>query len=333
MVILTLERMIEMKYIILSLVISLGVVLSGCANNIEPNTKDFDESITDSSTISENKENKNDDYSQNNTATNNTTTQTPSVSSAKSSSASAEPLMAGKSADLSTLDNTLIGYGQGVIVDSKNRPQGAIDFNEKYSKYNAIAMAKTDNSKKSKEKTIYLTFDQGYENGYTEKILDTLKKKKVKATFFILKDYAERNPELVKRMIKEGHTVGNHSVSHLSMPNISIDEAKQEIMGLHYYVKEKFGYEMTEFRPPKGEFSERVLQLVNECGYKTVMWSFAYEDWDVDNQPDEAEALKKVTGAKHNGAIYLLHSVSKTNAKILGDVIDNLKKDGYTFKS
>ena len=163
MVILTLERMIEMKYIILSLVISLGVVLSGCANNIEPNTKDFDESITDSSTTSENKENKSDDYSQNNTATNNTTTQTPSVSSAKSSSASAEPLMAGKSVDLSTLDNTLIGYGQGVIVDSKNRPQGAIDFNEKYSKYNAIAMAKTDNSKKSKEKTIYLTFDQGYE--------------------------------------------------------------------------------------------------------------------------------------------------------------------------
>lgn len=313
-----------MKYI-LGLVISLGLLLSGCANNIEPNTKDFDESIKDSS-MNTDRETKTDSEAK-------TVTQEPSSSSAKSSSASAEPLMAGKSVDLSTLDNTLIGYGQGLIVDSENKPQGAIDFNEKYSKYNAIAMAKKTDNKKSKKKTIYLTFDQGYENGYTEKILDILKKKKVKATFFILQDYAERNPELVKRMIDEGHTVGNHSVSHPSLPKISIDEAKQEIMGLHNYVKEKFGYEMTEFRPPRGEFSERILQLVNECGYKTVMWSFAYEDWNVDNQPDEKEALKKVTDAKHDGAIYLLHSVSKTNTNILGDFIDCMKKDGYSFKS
>lgn len=314
-----------MKYI-LSLVVSLGFMLSGCANNIEPNTKDFDESIADTSTAT-----KRETQTYSNTQV---MTEAPSASSAKSSSANAEPLMAGTSVDLSTLDNTLIGYGQGVIVDSENKPQGAIDFNEKYSKYNAIAMAKTDeNKKKNDKKTIYLTFDQGYENGYTEKILDILKKKKVKATFFILQDYAERNPELVKRMIDEGHTVGNHSVSHPSLPEISIEEAKQEIMGLHNYVKEKFGYEMTEFRPPRGEFSERILQLVNECGYKTVMWSFAYEDWDVDNQPNEAEALKKVTDAKHDGAIYLLHSVSSTNTNILGDVIDNLKKDGYSFKS
>lgn len=313
-----------MKYI-LCLVLSLGFILSGCANNIQPNTKDFDKSITDSSQVSES-------VTENRTETN-MTTEVPTSGSARSSSASAEPLMAENTLDLSSLDNTLIGYGQGVIVDSENRPQGAVDFNEKYSKYNAIAMAKSDNSKKKNKKTIYLTFDQGYENGYTSKILDILKKKKVKATFFILQDYAERNPELVKRMIDEGHTVGNHSVSHPSLPKISIEEAKQEIMGLHNYVKEKFGYEMTEFRPPRGEFSERVLQLVNECGYKTVMWSFAYEDWDVDNQPNEFKALEKVTNAKHNGAIYLLHSVSETNTKILGSVIDNLKKDGYSFKS
>ncbi len=313
-----------MKYI-LCLVLSLGFILSGCANNIQPNTKDFDKSITDSSQVSES-------VTENRTETN-MTTEVPTSGSARSSSASAEPLMAENTLDLSSLDNTLIGYGQGVIVDSENRPQGAVDFNEKYSKYNAIAMAKSDKSKKKNKKTIYLTFDQGYENGYTSKILDILKKKKVKATFFILQDYAERNPELVKRMIDEGHTVGNHSVSHPSLPKISIEEAKQEIMGLHNYVKEKFGYEMTEFRPPRGEFSERVLQLVNECGYKTVMWSFAYEDWDVDNQPNESKALEKVTNAKHNGAIYLLHSVSETNTKILGSVIDNLKKDGYSFKS
>lgn len=312
-----------MKYI-LSLVLSMAFILSGCANNIQPNTKDFDESTTDSSFE---RERKTETSSQTET-----TTEPPLSSSARSSSASAEPLMAGKSVDLSTLDNTLIGYGQGVNLDNENRPQGAVDFNEKYSKYNAIAMAKTDDKKKDK-KTIYLTFDQGYENGYTAKILDTLKEKKVKATFFILQDYAERNPELVKRMIDEGHTVGNHSVSHPSMPGISIKEARQEIMGLHNYMKEKFGYEMTEFRPPKGEFSERTLQLANECGYKTVMWSFAYEDWDVDNQPDKAKSLEKVTNAKHDGAIYLLHSVSKTNTEILGDVVDNLKKDGYTFKS
>ncbi len=312
-----------MKYII-SLVLSLGFILTGCSNDIEPNTKDFDESMMNSSVTNESR-------TENSTQTNITTE--PSTSgSAKSSSASAEPLAANTTVDLSTLDNTLIGYGQGVIVDSENRPQGAVDFNERYSKFNAVAMAKTEKVKNNK-KTIYLTFDQGYENGYTSKILDILKKKNVKATFFILQDYAERNPELVKRMIKEGHTVGNHSVSHPSMPKISIEEAKQEIMGLHNYVKEKFGYEMNEFRPPRGEFSERILQLVNDCGYKTVMWSFAYEDWDIDNQPDETKALEKVTNAKHNGAIYLLHSVSKTNTKILGRVIDNLKKDGYSFKA
>ncbi len=317
-----------MKYII-SLVLSLGFILTGCSDDIEPNTKNFDESIMDSSVTAESQTTES--GTENRTETNITTE--PSTSgSARSSSASAEPLAASNSVDLSTLDNTLIGYGQGVIVDKENIPQGAVDFNERYSKYNAIAMAKTDTDKKNK-KAIYLTFDQGYENGYTSKILDILKKKKVKATFFILQDYAERNPELVKRMIKEGHTVGNHSVSHPSMPKISIEEAKQEIMGLHNYIKEKFGYEMKEFRPPRGEFSERILQLINECGYKTVMWSFAYEDWDVDNQPDETKALEKVTNAKHNGAIYLLHSVSETNTKILGRVIDNLKKDGYSFKA
>lgn len=312
-----------MKYI-LSLVISLAFVLCGCANDIEPNTKDYEESSSDSAAVS----------NETSSVSSDTMTDVPSESSTKkSSSASAEPLRAGKSVDLSKLDNTLIGYGQGVIVDSENRPQGAIDFNEKYSKYNAIAMAKVDSKKKESKKTVYLTFDQGYENGFTSKILDTLKEKKVKATFFVLQDYAEKNPDLIRRMIDEGHTVGNHSVSHPSMPSISIDEAKEEIMGLHNYIKEKFNYEMTEFRPPKGEFSERILQLANECGYKTVMWSFAYADWDVNNQPNEAEALNKVTGAKHDGAIYLLHSVSETNANILGDVIENLKNDGYDFKS
>ncbi len=217
------------------------------------------------------------------------------------------------------------GYGQGVIVDGENRPVGATDFNAVYSQYGAYALKETD------EKVIYLTFDQGYENGYTAAILDTLKEKGVKATFFVVGDYAKRNEELVKRMIDEGHTVGNHSMSHYSMPDLSQAECFDEINSLHEYVKEHYGYEMKLFRPPMGEFSEASLEYTKECGYETVLWSFAYADWDVNKQPDLAQAMEKIVSAAHGGAVYLLHSVSQTNAEILGDVIDRLTEQGYTF--
>ncbi|MBR1392347.1 MAG: polysaccharide deacetylase family protein [Ruminococcus sp.] len=227
--------------------------------------------------------------------------------------------------DYSQLSTEKHGYGQGVQLDNENRPAGAIDFNNVYSKYNATAIGSAD------KKEIRLTFDQGYENGFTAGILDTLKEKCVKATFFVLDDYARRNPELVRRMIDEGHTVGNHSVSHYSMPTLTPSECVEEIMGLHKYIKDEFGYEMTEFRPPMGEFSEQSLAVTNDCGYRTVLWSYAYADWDVNAQPEPASALKKLTGALHSGAIYLLHSVSETNAKILGDFIDEALAQGYTF--
>lgn len=217
------------------------------------------------------------------------------------------------------------GYGQGVIVDGENRPVGATDFNAVYSQYGAYALKETD------EKVIYLTFDQGYENGYTAAILDTLKEKGVKATFFVVGDYAKRNEELVKRMIDEGHTVGNHTMSHYSMPDLSQSECAEEINSLHEYVKEHYGYEMALLRPPMGEFSEASLAYTQECGYETVLWSFAYADWDVNAQPDPAQAMEKIISAAHNGAIYLLHSVSQTNAEILGEVIDRLREQGYTF--
>ena len=229
------------------------------------------------------------------------------------------------SADYSSLSREKRGYGQGVQLDRFNRPAGALEFNDAYGKYNAKAIDGTS------DKTLTLTFDQGYENGYTAKILDTLRSRNVKATFFVLKDYAERNPELVRRMIEEGHRIGNHSVSHKSMPTLSALECREEIMGLHKYMKDTFGYEMTEFRPPMGEYSELSLAVTRDCGYKTILWSYAYADWDVNAQPEPQAALKKLTGALHSGAIYLLHSVSSTNAEILGDLIDSAKEQGYTF--
>ena len=229
-------------------------------------------------------------------------------------------------ADIYSLDNTKHGYGQGKRLDENNRPFGALEFNAEYEKYSAKAIDDTD------EKVIYLTFDQGYENGYTAKILDVLKEKGVKATFFVLQDYAQRNPELVRRMIDEGHIVGNHSVTHRSQPTLSVEECKSDIMELHEYMLKNFGYTMTRFRPPCGEFSERSLAVAQECGYETWFWSFAYADWDPEKQPDPAEAVEMLTNAAHCGEILLLHSVSKTNAEILSGVIDNLLAQGYTFK-
>ncbi len=227
------------------------------------------------------------------------------------------------SLDLSTLDNTCVGWGPGVVKEHQ-RPSSAVSYNQKYRDYNAVFVG--DDLKK-----VYLTFDEGYENGYTAPILDTLKEKQVKAVFFVTYDYVKRNPQLVRRMIDEGHIVGNHSWSHPSMPSCSDEQARDEIMELHDLVKKEFDYEMQLFRFPMGEFSPRMLAIVKQCGYQSVFWSFAYVDWNVDNQPDETRSLEKVTNGAHNGAIYLLHAVSKTNSNILGDVIENVRKQGYTW--
>ena len=159
--------------------------------------------------------------------------------------------------------------------------------------------------------------DEGYENGYTPQILDTLKEKQVKAIFFVTYDFASQNPELINRMIKEGHVVGNHTYRHYSMDEVSDDVARQEVTFLHNYIKEKHNYTMSYFRFPKGEFSERSAQIVKDLGYTSVFWSFAYADWEVDNPPDEEEAYNKIVSSTHNGEIMLLHAVSKTNANIL----------------
>ena len=132
-------------------------------------------------------------------------------------------------------------------------------------------------------------------------------------------------------MISEGHIIGNHGMAHASLPKLSDEGIKEEIMSLHEYVKQEYGYEMKYFRPPCGEYSEKALAAVQGCGYTTLVWSFAYCDWNVDDQPPENEALDRVSSAAHNGAIYLLHSVSETNCNILPRAIDNIRAAGFEF--
>lgn len=228
--------------------------------------------------------------------------------------------------DIAKLDSKKNGWGQGTQVDDRNRPIACTTYQEKYGKYGAVFI-KEDN------RNFYLTFDEGYENGYTAKILDVLKEKSVPAVFFVTQDYVKRNPDLVRRMIDEGHVVGNHSWTHPSMPTLTPEKAAQEITKLHDYIKEQFGYEMTLFRPPMGEYSEQTLALTQQLGYQSVFWSYAYKDWDPKNQPELSASLEKTLKYAHPGAVYLLHAVSETNTNMLGDFIDGIREKGYTFQA
>lgn len=240
------------------------------------------------------------------------------------SASAANRLTAQDISELSGLSAESHGYGQGVECDENNCPTGAKMFNDEFEAYNSYALF-------NGAKGICLTFDQGYENGYTEIILDTLKEKNVKAVFFLTGDYAKRNKELVKRMISEGHIIGNHGMKHESLPTLSPERAEEEIMSLHDFVKKEYGVDMMYFRPPCGEYSEQALAVCSKLGYKTLLWSFAYCDWDVNNQPDCGSSLEKATNAAHDGAIYLLHSVSSTNAEILPQLIDDVRANGFDF--
>ena len=232
-------------------------------------------------------------------------------------------------AEIRAMSSESGGWGQGTQTDANNRPEGCLQYEEKYGSH-AVRFIKDDGD----EKNIYLTFDEGYENGYTPAILDTLKEKNVKAVFFITMDYARKEPELVQRMIDEGHVVGNHSVTHPSagLPSQTLEVQENEVMELHNYVKDNFGYEMYLFRFPAGIFSEQSLGILDKCGYTGVFWSFAYHDWDPDNQMANSQALNKTLECLHPGAVYLLHAVSSTNSAILGDFIDATRAEGYTFK-
>ena len=184
-------------------------------------------------------------------------------------------------------------------------------------------------------KVLYLTFDAGYENGYTADILDTLKKHRVPAAFFLVADYLEREPDLVRRMTDEGHLVGNHTWSHPDMSKIT-DPAvfEQELRQVEDLYREITGQEPAKYyRPPQGNYSEENLKLARDLGYKTVFWSLAYVDWNNDDQPTAEEAFSKLIPRTHNGAVVLLHSTSKTNAAILDELLTRWEDAGYRFET
>ena len=185
------------------------------------------------------------------------------------------------------------------------------------------------------KKVLYLTFDAGYENGCTEKILDTLKKHEIKAAFFLVGNYIEKNADLVRRMAEEGHTVGNHTMHHYDMSKIADKSAfSKELQDLEVLYKEVTGQEMPKYyRPPQGTYSEENLKMAQELGYKTVFWSLAYVDWNNDSQPTKEQAFSKLLPRTHDGAVVLLHSTSRTNAEILDELLTKWKETGYSFGS
>lgn len=230
------------------------------------------------------------------------------------------------SESISSLSNKKIEWG---IKRNDNHMQPDLGSTNKkiLDEYKGIAMGNSESKK------VYLTFDEGYEAGYTEKILETLKQNEVKATFFITAHYVNSQPDLVEKMIEEGHIIGNHTVNHKSMPSLNLEEIKKEVMDLHTSIYERFGYEMKYIRPPKGEYSEKTVAYCNSLGYTTVMWSFAYDDWDENKQGREEYAKKKILDNIHNGAVILLHGNSKDNTNVLDTCIKEIKKMGYEFAS
>ena len=226
---------------------------------------------------------------------------------------------------LETLDRTMHGCASWGAVNDKNRPTQAIALTERFQKYDARFIGEDNNS-------IYLSYNCGYEyQNLTTVILDTLKEKGAKATFFVNLHFARTNPQVIQRIISEGHTLGNHCANHPELPTLSIDGIVEEIMTLHNYIQETFHYEMKVFRPPSGYYSEQVLAIAQSLGYRTYNFSFTYVDWETANQPDPTATLQNQISKAHSGAIYQLHSVSSTNATILGPLIDNLRAKGYSF--
>lgn len=227
-----------------------------------------------------------------------------------------------------SLDNTKVDWW---LVRSKDHSTPRINEDLKFDlqTYDAYYVGDTST------KVLYLTFDEGYEKGYTPKILDILKEKDVKAVFFVTSPYVSSNPDLIKRMVNEGHIVANHSHHHPSMPNCTGDPTKfaNELSDVAAKYEAIIGQPMVKlFRPPMGHYSQKSLAMTKDLGYKTVFWSFAYGDYDVDKQPSHETAKKMILNNLHNGSIMLLHAISKTNTEVLSDVIDEAHQMGYTFE-
>lgn len=226
-------------------------------------------------------------------------------------------------AAVSYSENWGLGFGE-----SGAQPTGNASVKE-LAEYDAFYIGNAD------EKTIYLTFDCGYENGNTGVILDALKKHNAKATFFVVGHFLESAPDLVNRMVQEGHTVGNHTYHHPDMSSIStIESFKKELDDVRSLYKKITGQEMAwYYRPPQEKYSTQNLKMAQELGYKTFFWSLAYVDWNADNQPTHYEAFSKLIPRIHPGAIVLLHNTSKTNGEILDELLTKWEEMGYSFKT
>ncbi len=223
------------------------------------------------------------------------------------------------------LDNK--GMGWGFVRKKGSEPEIPDSIKQVLENNNGWYLGNT------KEKVLYLTFDEWYENGFTATILDVLKKTDTPAAFFVTGPYLEGQGELIKRMIDEGHIVGNHTVHHLNLPKQPVKTIQDDITSLNEMCENLYGYKMVYMRPPEGEFSERSLSVTKDLGMKTIMWSFAYKDWDVNAQQGADYAYRNVMPYLHNGAIILLHAVSSDNATALERIINDAKAQGYVFKS
>ncbi len=217
----------------------------------------------------------------------------------------------------------------GLSFRQENAPPIGPASAEELARFNGAYLGNTQ------EKTVYLTFDAGYENGCTAKILDILKKHQVNAAFFLVGNYMEKNGDLVRRMVEEGHIVGNHTMHHKDMSQLSDKEAfTKELTDLETLFQKITGKELPKYyRPPQGIYSKDNLRMAKELGYKTVFWSLAYVDWNNDAQPTAEEAFQKLLPRIHNGAVVLLHSTSQTNAEILDELLTKWKAQGYSFAS
>ena len=215
----------------------------------------------------------------------------------------------------------------GLKFNGEGEPPTGNASSAQLSQFDAVYMGDPE------EKVLYLTFDAGYENGCTEKILDTLKAHQVQATFFLVGDYLERNPDLVRRMASEGHTVGNHTMNHPDMSKIQNQDAfARELEDMAQLYQQITGQTLARlYRPPQGIYSEDNLKMARDLGYHTVFWSLAYQDWNNNAQPSREQAFAKLLPRTHNGAIVLLHSTSATNAEILTELLTRWEEMGYRF--
>ena len=228
-----------------------------------------------------------------------------------------------------SLPDKTIEHSYGVAQNE--HPHDISVYNQKFFEDHSYRALCYDSS--AEQKYVYLTFDCGYENGYTAKILDTLRDKGVKAAFFCTLPEMEQNGELIARMIKEGHIVGNHSVTHPDFSKLSRKEMYEEVKGFDDYLRTHFGYSAAYFRYPQGKYSENSLDLLNQMGYTCVFWSLAYADWDLNDQKGAEYAKETVIGRIHPGAVILLHAVSPDNANALAGIIDAARAMGYEFRT